>query len=1352
MCFLNAYANPANERLVAEHLRARARRAGVHLGRGLAADPRVPADDHHRVQRGDDAGHRARTSTSCRSGWPAEGFGGSVLMMLSNGGVVSADDAARVADPARRVRPGGRRAGRQRGSPGGSARTACCASTWAARRPSRASSSDGEPELTNTFEVARIYRFKKGSGFPVSVPSVDLVEIGAGGGSLARVDELGLLKVGPESAGADPGPACYGRGGTRAGGHRRRRRCSACSTPATSSAATCRSTRRRRRRRRQRSPTELGLPVDDTAGGHPRASSTRTWPRRRGCTPSSRASTCAASPLLAFGGAGPVHACGVAELLESPRVDLPGQRQRAVGASARSVTPVRIDLARSHGARARRASTHAERDAVLDELRDEGRRVLAAAGVPDDARALPLRRSTPATSARATRSRSGSARATHVAGDDGEVVRARSTSEYRAHLRPDDPRRRPSRPSRGGCRRTPPPSTVEPMPDRSATAPAPHTAAGRSRFDRGRPPRRDAGLPPRRRSAPAHAFDGPGDRRGARDDRRHPPGLDGRGRRRRLARSPTRAEVRRDVDVRPDRARGAVAEPDRHGQRAGQGAAAGRLQPDRARGRRPRQRRVRPARPDGRPGRHRHARATSTRSRSAPPAILDEYPPDSLEPGDVLITNDPYKTAGQLLDVTVLVPVFRDGRVIAFFGSTIHHTDVGGYGIGAGGRDVLRGRPVDPDLQADERRRAQRRRVEVHPLQRPPARSHGRRPARPDGVGRGRRAAAAGAVRRSTASTTSRTWPTRSSSAREAATRATHPRAAGGHVPRRAPCSTSPTAAAIDIVCAITVDPDAGEILVDYEGSSGASPYGINVVKNYTHAYTTFTVRSVLNPEIPNNHGSLAPIKVEAPEGSIVNAVSPAAVHRPPRRRHVPAQRAAQGAGPDQARAGDGRGLGRGVDDAGQRQPRRRPPVHHGDVHLRRRRRRAGRQARARRPARTRPASPPCRSRSSRRRRPIRFHRKAAARRAAVATARRPAGSARRSSSPSTRTRPWQLNAVTSPPRRARRRASSAASPARPGAFTRQRRSRSRPRPASRCSPATSCASSCRAAAATARRAESEIASDGARRDRADRRAARHRSTQSRRDVDDALTLPPERLHHRTSSWPSSDDALFDHEWLCVGAASRIPNPGDYFTTTVNGEPLIVARAKDGSDPRLLGGLPAPRHAGRRRRAATAPRSPARTTTGSTASTVACSARRRWSAPHDFDKKDWGLPDAAGRGVAGLRVRQLRPRRRAARADAGPLRAVPRALRPRRRRVPRHVHAHRPSVELEGDVRELQRRLPRQPAAPDRSRTSARASCAAFPVPWDDASQRRSSAPTATPTSTAASTPPPRRSCRCSPT
>ena len=213
ICLINSYANPANERRVAEHL---TRELGVPVCISAEISPQIR--EYPRM-----------ITTACNAAtmpvigpyldelqkWLAsEGFGGSVLMMLSNGGVVSADDAARA--PIRLVESG----------PAAGA----LAGSWFARRlgedrllcfdmgGTTAKScliEHGEPELTNTFEVARIYRFKKGSGFPVSVPSVDLVEIGAGGGSLARVDELGLLKVGPESSGADPGPACYGRGGTK---------------------------------------------------------------------------------------------------------------------------------------------------------------------------------------------------------------------------------------------------------------------------------------------------------------------------------------------------------------------------------------------------------------------------------------------------------------------------------------------------------------------------------------------------------------------------------------------------------------------------------------------------------------------------------------------------------------------------------------------------------------------------------------------------------------------------------------------------------------------------------------------------------------------------------------------------------------------------------------------------------------------------------------------------------------------------------------------------------------------------------------------------------------------------------
>ncbi len=71
------------------------------------------------------------------------------------------------------------------------------------------------PKTSRVFEVARTYRFKKGSGMPITIPVIDMVEIGAGGGSLAHVDSMNQIRVGPESAGSEPGPACYGRGGDR---------------------------------------------------------------------------------------------------------------------------------------------------------------------------------------------------------------------------------------------------------------------------------------------------------------------------------------------------------------------------------------------------------------------------------------------------------------------------------------------------------------------------------------------------------------------------------------------------------------------------------------------------------------------------------------------------------------------------------------------------------------------------------------------------------------------------------------------------------------------------------------------------------------------------------------------------------------------------------------------------------------------------------------------------------------------------------------------------------------------------------------------------------------------------------
>ncbi|MCY3850051.1 MAG: hydantoinase B/oxoprolinase family protein [Acidimicrobiaceae bacterium] len=261
--------------------------------------------------------------------------------------------------------------------------------------------------------------------------------------------------------------------------------------------------------------------------------------------------------------------------------------------------------------------------------------------------------------------------------------------------------------------------------------------------------------------------------------------------------------------------------------------------------------------------------------------MLDEYPLDQIEPGDVLITNDPYKTAGQLLDVTVLVPAWRNGRIIALFGSTIHHTDVGGYGIGAGGRDVFEEGlwiPICKLMKGGQRN------PDVWKF----ILSNVRQPDHMAGDLHAQMASGEVGAQRLSALCETHGLDDIEALADEIINRSEHATRASI---RALPAGTYNADAVldladssrIDIVCSLEVDPGAGEITVDYEGSSEASPWGINVVMNYTHAYTTFTVRSVLNPDIPNNHGSLAPIKVKAPEGSIVNAVAP----QPGTARHV---------------------------------------------------------------------------------------------------------------------------------------------------------------------------------------------------------------------------------------------------------------------------------------------------------------------------------------------------------------------------------------------------------------------------------------------------------------------------------
>jgi N-methylhydantoinase B len=254
---------------------------------------------------------------------------------------------------------------------------------------------------------------------------------------------------------------------------------------------------------------------------------------------------------------------------------------------------------------------------------------------------------------------------------------------------------------------------------------------------------------------------------------------------------------------------------------------------------------------------------------------------NQMSPGDIIITNDPWMSAGHFFDITVLCPVFWDERLIGFIGSTIHHTDIGGYGIGAGARDIHEEGLWIPPSKLYEK-------GEPNALLHDIIRHNVRTPDHVFGdlaaqVSSGR----AGGERLIALCKRSglddiETLADEIISRSEAATR---------RAIRALPAGTwhgesrfdVPGGDVIELKSAVTIDNQIGEITIDFTGSSGASPHGINVVMNYTHAYATFAVRSCLNPEQPNNHGSLAPIKVTAPKGSIVNAAYPSPLNA----RHV---------------------------------------------------------------------------------------------------------------------------------------------------------------------------------------------------------------------------------------------------------------------------------------------------------------------------------------------------------------------------------------------------------------------------------------------------------------------------------
>src|SRR5579871_772252 len=377
VCLLHSYRNPAHELAIADIARDAAPALRISLSSRVAPEIKE---------------YERASTTLCNAYVQAKvddnltrlerelvrsGFRGAFYLMQSSGGLVTTATARQF--PVRILESG----------PAGGALAAANAGRLTGRNrllsfdmggttAKLAAINDGEPLVAPGFEVARVYRFARGSGLPVRIPVIEMIEIGAGGGSIARVDQLGLIRVGPESAGAQPGPACYGRGGTSPtvtdadlllgyldpayflGGH----------MPLATEPA--------RRAVAEHIARPLGMDVVHAAWGIHRivnenmANAARVHLVERGTDPREYA-------VFAFGGAGPVHAYGVAALLGAPAIVVPPGAGVASAVGFLTAAPAFEFV---HGWYTRLHAVDWTRvNGFLGEMEMQGRDLLAGAGV-----------------------------------------------------------------------------------------------------------------------------------------------------------------------------------------------------------------------------------------------------------------------------------------------------------------------------------------------------------------------------------------------------------------------------------------------------------------------------------------------------------------------------------------------------------------------------------------------------------------------------------------------------------------------------------------------------------------------------------------------------------------------------------------------------------------------------------------------------------------------------------------------------------------------------------------------------------------------------------------------------------
>ena len=253
--------------------------------------------------------------------------------------------------------------------------------------------------------------------------------------------------------------------------------------------------------------------------------------------------------------------------------------------------------------------------------------------------------------------------------------------------------------------------------------------------------------------------------------------------------------------------------------------------------------------------------------------FLERFPPETLEAGDVLITNDPWMTSGQLNDLSIVTPVFHRRALVGFFGNTCHAIDIGGIGLSANGHEVYEEGLQIPMAKLYTASGPNETLFEMIAANvRAPREVLGDLHAQVAGnqVGADRLVAYLEEFGLDDLRVIGDEILGRSEVAMRAAITA---------LPDGEYTKTCITDGDLDpISVKVTLRVSGGSVVADFTGSSPQSDRGLNVVLNYTAAYTNYALKCALAPTVPNNEGSFRPVTVTAPEGSIFNPKRPAAV------------------------------------------------------------------------------------------------------------------------------------------------------------------------------------------------------------------------------------------------------------------------------------------------------------------------------------------------------------------------------------------------------------------------------------------------------------------------------------------